>query len=207
MLLNDEVGDVEATFWITSNFEKPSFLQIGHTNDCLSAAFANAIESEVSKAHMQGRLETWEQTYASFGNIKTVDPICVWMNNHIDSDPVMNAWLLCQTAYHQRSEDKYFVLAIPWWDPVWYGEQSSYITDLQEQESVFTTIVDMKRYESRKDQNRRMTCVLIHNIPGDDITFLASLHSTKESYSDKENLHWYTTVSYTHLTLPTILLV
>ena len=89
-----------------------------------------------------------------------------------------------------------FVLAIPWYDKVWDGKQGSYLTELREQEGVFTQVIDMKRYETRDDHNRRMPTCLIHNMSGNDIAYLATTRSSKEHYPNKSELHWYANDDY-----------
>ena len=54
----------------------------------------------------------------------------------------------------------------------------------------------MKRYETRDDHNRRMPTCLIHNIPGNDIAYLATTRSSKEHYPNKSELHWYANDDY-----------
>ena len=61
---------------------------------------------------------------------------------------------------------------------------------------IFHTTVNMRSFEKRNDNKRRLTMCLVHNILGDYIAYLGSAKTSKETCPDKSKLVWFSDDHY-----------
>ena len=161
-------------------------MQVCHNSDRLSAVFGSNTDRDVSVPYL---LE--DDNFDAdkvFQAVKAVTPKCLWMSTSEHSPVESSSWLMNAAADWQVHNDQYFVLAINYKSQVW---ESPYIHELLSQPYVFHTTVNMRSYEKRSDEKRRQTMCLVHNIPGDYISYLGSAKPTKETYPDKSKLRWF----------------
>ena len=97
------------------------------------------------------------------------------------------------SANWQIANDKYFVLAINFKSSVW---EQPCMTELLSKPYVFHTTVNMRSYEKQKGKRRRLTMCLVHNMPGDYVSYLGSARTAKEPCPDKSKLEWFSDDHY-----------
>ena len=71
-----------------------------------------------------------------------------------------------------------------------------YMKELLAKPYVFHTTVNMRSFEKRNAERRRLTMCLVHNIPGDYIAYLGSAKTSKETCPDKSKLVWFSDDHY-----------
>ena len=118
--------------------------------------------------------------------------MCLWMSTPMNADPEVNAYLLVSAANWQRTNNRYFVLAIDHKSTIW---NSHHMASLLADECVFHTTINMRKYEKRRDTCRRLTMCLVHNIPGNYVSYLGSARTEKET-CDKTHITWYSDDHY-----------
>ena len=182
------VEEGESTFWLSTYRTNTAFMQVCHHSDRMSAVFGTNLENDVSVPLLLDENFSYEDAEKAFSDIQTVTPTCLWISTSDKSCVDNSAWLMTASANWQIANDKYFVLAINFKSSVW---EQPCMTELLSKPYVFHTTVNMRSFEKRKDNRRRLTMCLVHNILGNYVNYLGSARTNKETCPDKSKLVWF----------------